>query len=93
MLVATYPAGKVRASFPFLHQDSLQYFMPTFSSHRFRKPSQLHVLLKKHPSLFGIPFLLIVVGSSFGLEAFTQTRYDLHKQRVTQVRSDHLRIV
>jgi len=27
-----------------------------------------------------------MVGASFGLQAFTQTRYDLHSQKVTQVR-------
>ena len=27
-----------------------------------------------------------MVGASFGLQSFTQTRYDLHSQKVTQVR-------
>ena len=27
-----------------------------------------------------------MVGASFGLQTFTQTRYDLHSQKVTQVR-------
>jgi len=36
--------------------------------------------------MFGVPFLLLMVGASFGLQAFTQTRYDLHSQKVTQVR-------
>jgi len=26
--------------------------------------------------LFGIPFLILIVGGSFGLQSFTQTRYD-----------------
>ncbi|KAI0310753.1 hypothetical protein OF83DRAFT_1030380, partial [Amylostereum chailletii] len=60
--------------------------MPTFSSNRGGPSSPVHILLKKHPSLFGVPFLLIVVGASFGLQSFTQTWYDLQKQRVTQVR-------
>ena len=28
-----------------------------------------------------------MVGASFGLQSFTQTRYDLHRQKVTQVRT------
>jgi hypothetical protein len=58
--------------------------MPAFPS-RSLSESPLHRRLKKHPALFGIPFLLVMVGASFGLQAFTQTRYDLHSQKVTQV--------
>lgn len=60
--------------------------MPTFPS-RSLNNSPLHRRLKKHPALFGVPFLLVMVGASFGLQAFTQTRYDLHSQKVTQVRT------
>ena len=60
--------------------------MPTFPS-RPLSNSPLHRRLKKHPALFGVPFLLVMVGASFGLQAFTQTRYDLHSQKVTQVRA------
>jgi hypothetical protein len=28
-----------------------------------------------------------MIGASFGLQTFTQTRYDLHNQKVTQVRA------
>ena len=31
-----------------------------------------------------------MVGASFGLQSFTQTRYDLHSQKITQVRLFHL---
>ncbi|KAF8487926.1 cytochrome c oxidase assembly protein COX16-domain-containing protein [Russula emetica] len=58
--------------------------MPTFPSRPLSK-SPLHLRLKKHPALFGVPFLLVMVGASFGLQAFTQTRYDLHSQKVTQM--------
>ncbi|KAI0269013.1 cytochrome c oxidase assembly protein COX16-domain-containing protein, partial [Russula aff. rugulosa BPL654] len=58
--------------------------MPTFPS-RPLSSSPLHRRLKKHPALFGVPFLLVMVGASFGLQAFTQTRYDLHSQKVTQM--------
>jgi Cytochrome c oxidase assembly protein COX16 len=59
--------------------------MPAFAS-RPLNGSPIHRQLKKHPALFGIPFLFVMVGASFGLQAFTQTRYDLHNQKVTQVR-------
>ncbi|SRR6266702_3424775 len=59
--------------------------MPTFASRPLNK-SPLHTRLKRYPVLFGIPFLLVMVGASFGLQTFAQTRYDLHSQKVTQVR-------
>lgn len=59
--------------------------MPPFSSHPLNT-NPIHRVLRKHPSLFGVPFVLIVVGASFGLQSFTQTRYDLHDQKITQVR-------
>ncbi|EGO21339.1 hypothetical protein SERLADRAFT_476383 [Serpula lacrymans var. lacrymans S7.9] len=58
--------------------------MPTFQSNPLN-PSPTHRLLKKYPGLFGIPFVLIIVGASFGLQSFTQTRYDLQDQKVKQV--------
>ncbi|KAI0306246.1 cytochrome c oxidase assembly protein COX16-domain-containing protein [Multifurca ochricompacta] len=58
--------------------------MPAFTSRPLNKPP-LHRRLKKYPGLFGIPFLLVMVGASFGLQTFTQTRYDLHNQKVTQM--------
>ena len=59
--------------------------MPAFPSRPLNK-SPLYLRLKRHPALFGVPFLLVMVGASFGLQSFTQTRYDLHSQKVTQVR-------
>ena len=59
--------------------------MPAFASKPLNK-SPLYRRLKRHPALFGVPFLLVMVGASFGLQTFTQTRYDLHSQKVTQVR-------
>ncbi|KAI0263453.1 cytochrome c oxidase assembly protein COX16-domain-containing protein, partial [Gloeopeniophorella convolvens] len=47
--------------------------------------SSLHQRLKRNPALFGVPFLLVMVGASFALQSFTQTRYDLHSQKVSQV--------
>ncbi|EIN07033.1 hypothetical protein PUNSTDRAFT_71377 [Punctularia strigosozonata HHB-11173 SS5] len=57
--------------------------MPTFQSNPV-KPSRTSTLLRKHPSLFGVPFIVMMVAASFGLAQFTQTRYDLQDQKVTQ---------
>ena len=59
--------------------------MPAFASKPLNR-SPLYRRLKRNPALFGVPFLLVMVGASFGLQSFTQTRYDLHSQKVTQVR-------
>lgn len=59
--------------------------MPTTFASRSLNKSPFHTRLKRHPALFGIPFLLVMVGASFGLQTFTQTRYDLQNQKVTQV--------
>lgn len=48
--------------------------------------TNMNRLIKKYPALFGVPFVLLMVGASFGLTTFTQTRYDLHDQKVQQVR-------
>jgi len=63
--------------------------MPAFPSRPLNK-SPLYLRLKRHPALFGVPFLLVMVGASFGLQTFTQTRYDLHSQKITQVRGSSL---
>lgn len=59
--------------------------MTLFSSRPLRQ-SSINRVVKKHPSLFGIPFLLLMVAASYGLTPFTQTRYDLHDQNVKNVR-------
>ncbi|KAJ7031962.1 cytochrome c oxidase assembly protein COX16-domain-containing protein [Mycena alexandri] len=48
-------------------------------------PSRLNTLVRKQPLYFGIPFVLLMVGASFGLTAFTQTKYDYRDKRVKQV--------
>ncbi|KAL7420206.1 Flavin-linked sulfhydryl oxidase of the mitochondrial IMS [Cryptotrichosporon argae] len=56
--------------------------MPTFSS-RSTRPSPLLDSLRGRPFLlFGLPFLSLVVVSSFALQRFTRTRYDLNDQKV-----------
>ncbi|KAF7315070.1 hypothetical protein MIND_00021200 [Mycena indigotica] len=48
-------------------------------------PSRLNLLVRRNPLIFGVPFILLMVGTSYGLSYFTQTKYDLHDQRVKQV--------
>ena len=43
-------------------------------------------MLRRYPALFGVPFVIIIVGASYAMQTFTQTRYDLHDKKVTQVR-------
>ncbi|KAI9010364.1 cytochrome c oxidase assembly protein COX16-domain-containing protein [Phycomyces nitens] len=63
--------------------------MPTFQSKPFGRQSALGPLAakaKKHPFvLFGLPFLAIMVGGSFGLAQLTQTRYDHRDMRNTKL--------
>jgi len=50
-------------------------------------------VFRKHPTWFGVPFILIIVGASFGLSKLTQTRYDLQAQKVTEVSAFHIRYI
>ncbi|GAA5873024.1 hypothetical protein JCM8547_000009 [Rhodosporidiobolus lusitaniae] len=57
--------------------------MPPFASKPVN-PSALTASLRRRPFLlFGLPFLTVLVGSSFALSSFTQTRYDYRDQKVT----------
>ncbi|KAF9053169.1 cytochrome c oxidase assembly protein COX16-domain-containing protein [Panaeolus papilionaceus] len=56
--------------------------MAVFPSKQSQSLSSINRAVRKHPSLFGIPFLVLIVGASFGLSTFTQTRYDLHDKKV-----------
>ncbi|KAI6150401.1 cytochrome c oxidase assembly protein COX16-domain-containing protein [Pisolithus tinctorius] len=58
--------------------------MPAFQSNPV-SPSKLARTIKKYPLLFGAPFCLIIVGASFGMQAFTQTRYDLQDRKTKQI--------
>ncbi|KDQ61283.1 hypothetical protein JAAARDRAFT_173903 [Jaapia argillacea MUCL 33604] len=58
--------------------------MPVFPSYPLNA-SPLHKRLRKNPALFGVPFLLIIVGASFALEPFARVRYDLQDQKISQV--------
>ncbi|GAA5887153.1 hypothetical protein JCM6882_009465 [Rhodosporidiobolus microsporus] len=49
-------------------------------------PSALTSSLRRQPFLlFGLPFLFTIVGASFALSSFTQTRYDYRDQKVQSV--------
>lgn len=63
--------------------------MAVFESQPFQQKtkSSMNRLVRRHPSLFGVPFVLMMVGASFGMTAFTQTRYDVHDQKVKHVSS------
>lgn len=50
------------------------------------RSSSLVLSLRRHPfTLFGLPFLSLIVLSSFALSGFTQTRYDYRDQKVQSV--------
>ena len=56
--------------------------MTQFSS-KSLKPSPLLQAIRKRPFLlFGLPFVGLMVGSSFALENFTRTRYDYQATKV-----------
>lgn len=68
-------------------KDMKAYINTTmFNSSRVRF-TPLSTTIRRNPALFGIPFILIIVGTSFVLGNFTQARYDLHNQRVSSVSS------
>lgn len=72
--------------------------MPTFSSRPHSPSSDLLTTVssraRRRPFIFfGLPFLGVVVVASFGLEALTRTRYDLHESQVqTITKEDELRM-
>lgn len=61
--------------------------MPPFASHPLRQGG-FSRSVRKNPALFGVPFLMLMVGASYGMSYFTQTKYDLQDQRVSTVRMD-----
>lgn len=64
--------------------------MPTFGARPLgpkTRTTTINAALRKHPALFGVPFLLIIVGASFGLKHLTETRYEARNERVTQARN------
>ncbi|KAL0060776.1 Cytochrome oxidase assembly [Marasmius tenuissimus] len=48
-------------------------------------PTKFNRTIQQKPWLFGIPFVLLMVAASYGMTTFTQTRYDLHDQKVKKV--------
>lgn len=60
--------------------------MPAFPSNT-TKQAPWNRAVRKNPALFGVPFVLLIVGASFAMTTFTQTRYDLQNQRHSSVSS------
>lgn len=61
--------------------------MPALPRHPLQ-PKKHSVVSKvhRHPFfMFGLPFVATIVGASFALTTFTQTRYDLRDQQVTSM--------
>jgi cytochrome c oxidase assembly protein subunit 16 len=63
--------------------------MPAFTSRPLNMP-KFNRSIKKNPALFGVPFVLLMIAASYGLTTFTQTRYELHDQKVKQVWSNFI---
>ncbi|TBU35400.1 cytochrome c oxidase assembly protein COX16-domain-containing protein [Dichomitus squalens] len=61
--------------------------MPAFPSNPLNEAAYSR-LFRRYPALFGVPFVLLIVGASFGMQQFTQTRYDLHSQKVTALNKE-----
>ncbi|WVW84266.1 hypothetical protein I302_106296 [Kwoniella bestiolae CBS 10118] len=61
--------------------------MPPFTSRPLNKITPTFLTqIRKHPFvLFGLPFVGIIVASSFALSSFTQTRYDYQQSKVQSV--------
>ncbi|KAJ8917978.1 hypothetical protein NQ315_011431 [Exocentrus adspersus] len=49
----------------------------------------LNNFFKRKSIKYGVPFLIVVVGGSFGLKEFTQLRYQFSK--ISQIRPDELK--
>ncbi|CAK9786041.1 unnamed protein product [Cutaneotrichosporon oleaginosum] len=59
--------------------------MPAFTS-KSRNPNKLVSAVRRRPFVFfGLPFLSLVVASSYALQTFTSTRYELNDQKVSAV--------
>lgn len=59
--------------------------MPPFSS-KSHNPNALISAVRRRPfAFFGLPFLSLVVVSSYALQTLTSTRYELNDQKVQAV--------
>jgi len=84
---------KVRIDRPVYAEDAFRAggtllplaIMAVFAA-RSTRSSRFGAFIKKYPGVFGVPFILIMVGASYGMSTITQTRYDLHDQKVKNVR-------
>ncbi|KIY49900.1 hypothetical protein FISHEDRAFT_65037 [Fistulina hepatica ATCC 64428] len=47
--------------------------------------SNINRAINRNPLLFGIPFILLMVGASYALVPLTKTRYEMHDEHVKAV--------
>lgn len=59
--------------------------MPPLPNRPPKGASTFNRLMRRNPAMFGIPFVCLIVGGSFGLSNLTQIRYDIHDQRTRKV--------
>lgn len=68
--------------------------MPTFSNRPIGRPqgrvgtliARMTPQVRRHPvMMFGVPFIITIVASSYGLSYMTQTRYDYNSSKVQSV--------
>jgi cytochrome c oxidase assembly protein subunit 16 len=45
----------------------------------------LNSFLRRNPAFFGIPFIIIIVGASFGMKSFTEVGVEKKDGKVTTV--------
>lgn len=74
---------------PFLGtRSSDSTIMPPFSARRLN-PNPIFKNLRQRPFiLFGLPFISLMVISSFALQNFTKTRYDYHAQKTSTMSAE-----
>jgi cytochrome c oxidase assembly protein subunit 16 len=60
--------------------------MPTFASRPLGIPKAgLNGFLRQHPLAFGVSFVVIIVGASFGLKGFTDVGVEKKDGKITVV--------
>lgn len=64
--------------------------MPPLPNRPPRNSSSINRMIRRNPALFGVPFIALIVGGSFGLQHLTQIRYDVHDRRTKKARLTRL---
>ncbi|KZV97658.1 hypothetical protein EXIGLDRAFT_607739 [Exidia glandulosa HHB12029] len=58
--------------------------MPSLPNRPPRGASSFNRMIRRNPALFGVPFIALIVGGSFGLQNLTQLRYDVHDRKTNR---------